>query len=89
MNELIFLITSSLGIGIEHLFLFLTAMFCIVLAALDLRLSALIFFFLTAIQFAIFYNLNMNYMLHLAATLIALILMSISLLISQKYKVFV
>ncbi|MEM5830527.1 MAG: hypothetical protein QXL82_03405 [Candidatus Aenigmatarchaeota archaeon] len=89
MIDIITLITTTLGITIEHLFLFLTAMFCIVLAAIDLRLSALIFFFLTAIQFAIFYNLKMNYTLHLAAVFISIIVMALSLLISQKYKVFI
>lgn len=89
MMDIITLTTSSLGIEIEHLFLFLTAMFSIVLSAIDLRLSALTFFFLTSIQFAIFYTLNMNYTLHLASMLIGLIFMALSLLISQKYKVYV
>ncbi len=85
--SIIAIIESGLGVSVFHLMLIFTAFVGIILTAVDVRISALMVFFLVAIQFAIVYAQGQDHTLHLLALLVSLVFLAVSLFSGLKQKV--
>jgi len=84
MFELVSELTSNLGVTNEIFILIVTVLSCIVFMAKELRLGLILLFFITSIEFMIFYALGLNTTYHIITILALFVILTISLLISYK-----
>ncbi len=84
MFEILTELTSNLGVTNEVFILIVTVLSSIIFMAKEFRLGLLLLFFMTSIEFMIFYALGFNTMYHIIMILASFVILTISLLISYK-----
>lgn len=86
------LFEAGLGVGVEELIMLATFCFCLIITVKDFRIGLQVYFLLFMIEFAAFYQMNIeglgafNYWKPLVAGLICLVLLTFSLLIGYSKK---
>ena len=86
MEDLINTITTNLGIAYTDLILLLTILSSLIFFAKSFRIGALVLFVLCAGEFVAFYLAGLETFKALIATLVALVLLSMSLFLSQAHR---
>ena len=77
-------ITSNLGMGLEDLILFGTALSCIIPAIKDVRIGVMAALIMFTGEFVMFYELGMNYIKALILVFVSVVILALSLLIGYQ-----
>ena len=84
MIQVFELIAQNLGMGLEHIILIIAFLAGFIMYAADVRIGLLIQFIVSSLCSIWFYSSGYNYSYALILTLITLVLMSLSLLFTNK-----